>query len=74
MKKRIEIDANPVKNEDLIPIPAGKEITEEFAEELAEEAERGYADVDKWERVYLGRPSLSKDGPSPRGDHAPRSA
>lgn len=66
MKKRIEIDGNPVKNEDLIPIPTGKEITEEFAEELAEEAERGYADVDSWERVYVGRPSLGGNGPSPR--------
>lgn len=28
--------------------------------------ERGYADIDKWERVPMGRPSLSGNGTSPR--------
>lgn len=66
MQKKLK-DLGPVKDEDLIPIPAGKEITEEFAEELANEAERGYADIDKWERVYRGRPSLGGGiGTSPR--------
>ena len=65
-KKRAEVDADPVKDEDLIPIPAGQPISDELAEKLADEAERGYADVDKWERLPLGRPSLSGNGTSPR--------
>ena len=56
----------PVKDEDLIPIPSGQPITEGFAEELADEAERGYADIHNWERVYRGRPSLSGKGSSPK--------
>jgi hypothetical protein len=65
-KNRVEIEKAPVKDADLLPIPAGEPISEELAQELAEEAERGYADVDKWERVPLGRPSLSGNGTSPR--------
>jgi len=65
-KKSIEIDNDPVKDEDLIPIPPDQPISEEFAEELAEEAERGYSDIDKWERVQTSRPSLSGSGTSPR--------
>ncbi len=62
-KKRSEA---AVRDEDLIPIPQGHPISEEFAEELAEEAERGYADIKGWKREHVGRPSLSGNGTSPR--------
>lgn len=45
--------------------PSGTVITEEVAEELAEEAERGY-DVSRLERRFVGRPSLGEGGVSPR--------
>ncbi|MGE0066891.1 MAG: hypothetical protein AB7T48_06005 [Solirubrobacterales bacterium] len=56
------IDNGPVKDEDLIPIASGQPISEK----LAEEAERGYADIDKWHHEYRGRPSLSGNGTSPK--------
>ena len=58
-------EKGPVKDEDLIPIPRGP-ISGELTEELADEAERGYADADKWQRVDVGRPSLSGNGTSPK--------
>nr|HET7120918.1 ribbon-helix-helix domain-containing protein [Solirubrobacterales bacterium] len=45
--------------------PAGTVITQEVAEELAEEAERGY-DLEHLERRFVGRPSLGQSGVSPR--------
>jgi hypothetical protein len=60
-----ENDDGPIKDQDLIPIPKGP-ISEELAEELADEAERGYADIDKWRVEYVGRPSLSGNGTSPK--------
>jgi hypothetical protein len=44
---------------------SGVEITPEIAEALADEAERGY-DLSKATRRYVGRPSLSGNGTSPR--------
>lgn len=44
---------------------SGLEITPEIADALAEEAERGY-DLSKAERRFVGRPSLSGNGASPR--------
>ena len=44
---------------------SGREITPEVAEALAEEAERGY-DLSKAKRRFVGRPSLSGNGASPR--------
>lgn len=44
---------------------SGTVITEDVAEELAEEAERGY-DVEHLERRFAGRPSLGAGGISPR--------
>jgi hypothetical protein len=64
MSKRVKSEG-PVRDEDLIPIPKGP-ISDELAEKLADEAERGYADIDNWQRVYIGRPSLSGNGTSPR--------
>lgn len=44
---------------------SGLEITPEIADALADEAERGY-DLSKAERRFVGRPSLSGNGASPR--------
>ena len=44
---------------------SGTVITEEIAEELAKEAERGY-DLDRLKRRFVGRPSLGEKGVSPR--------
>ncbi len=44
---------------------SGREITPEVAEALADEAERGY-DLSKAKRRFVGRPSLSGNGASPR--------
>lgn len=44
---------------------SGVEITPEIADALADEAERGY-DLSKAERRFVGRPSLSGNGTSPR--------
>lgn len=44
----------------------GTVITEELAEEWAEEIEKNPPDPSELERRYVGRPSLSKEGRSPR--------
>lgn len=45
---------------------SGTVITEEIAEEMAEEIERDGLDISKLERRYVGRPSLGPAGHSPR--------
>lgn len=45
---------------------SGTVITEEIAEQMAEEFERDGFDPSKVERRYVGRPSLGPAGPSPR--------
>jgi hypothetical protein len=44
---------------------SGLEVTPEVADALADEAERGY-DLSKAKRQFVGRPSLSGNGTSPR--------
>lgn len=44
---------------------SGVEVTPEIADALADEAERGY-DLSKAKRQFVGRPSLSGNGTSPR--------
>lgn len=44
---------------------SGTEITDEAAEALADEAEKGY-DISELRRQYVGRPSLGENGISPR--------
>ena len=44
---------------------SGLEVTPEVADALADEAERGY-DLSKAKRQFVGRPSLSGGGASPR--------
>lgn len=43
----------------------GVEVTDEMAEAWADEAERGY-DISELRRQYVGRPSLGRQGISPR--------
>lgn len=45
---------------------SGAVITEEIAEQMAEEFERDGLDQSKVERRYIGRPSLGPSGLSPR--------
>lgn len=45
---------------------SGTVITEEIAEQMAEEIERNPPDPSKLERRYVGRPSLGAAGQSPR--------
>jgi hypothetical protein len=53
------------KDEEVWVTPSGTVITEEVAEELAEEVERDF-DIAKLERRFVGRPSLGEGGISPR--------
>lgn len=46
-------------------LKSGREFTPQLEKELAEEAERGY-ELSKATQVYVGRPSLSGNGASPR--------
>jgi predicted HicB family RNase H-like nuclease len=48
-----------------IKLRSGAELSDEDAEALADEAERGY-DLTKARRVTVGRPSLGTAGVSPR--------
>jgi predicted HicB family RNase H-like nuclease len=45
---------------------SGMVITEEVAEEMAEEFEKNPPDLSQWKRRYVGRPSLGPAGHSPR--------
>lgn len=45
---------------------SGAVITEEIAEQMAEDFEKNPPDLSTWERRYVGRPSLGAAGHSPR--------
>jgi hypothetical protein len=45
---------------------SGAIITEEIAEQMAEDFEKNPPDLSTWERRYVGRPSLGPNGLSPR--------
>ena len=45
---------------------SGRVITEEIAEEMAEDFEKNPPDLSTWRRRYVGRPSLGPNGLSPR--------
>jgi len=45
---------------------SGTVITEEIAEEMAEDFEKNPPDLSTWHRRYVGRPSLGPNGVSPR--------
>jgi hypothetical protein len=57
--------AKVTKDEKTWTTKSGAVITEEIADRLADEAERGY-DLSKAKRQYVGRPSLGAGGVSPR--------
>ena len=57
---------NTGEDEVLGVTPSGIVITEELAEKWAEEIERNPPDPSQLERRYVGRPSLSEAGRSPR--------
>jgi hypothetical protein len=55
------------KDEEVLGVTrSGLVITEEIAEQMADEIERNPPDPSKLERRYVGRPSLGPNGPSPR--------
>jgi hypothetical protein len=58
--------AKPVDEQPLGVTPSGTEITEEYAERLADHFESDSFDPSDWERRYVGRPSLGSAGESPR--------
>ncbi|MGN6557181.1 MAG: hypothetical protein ACTHLH_04115 [Solirubrobacterales bacterium] len=58
--------AKVVDDKDFGVMPSGTVITEELAEQWAEEFERNPPDPSELERRYVGRPSLSEAGRSPR--------
>jgi len=53
------------KKQTKLRLASGRELTPQLEQELVEEAERGY-DLSKAKTVYVGRPSLSGNGPSPK--------
>jgi hypothetical protein len=54
------------KEEQVWVTRSGMVLTEEIAEQMAEEIERNPPDPSKLERRYVGRPSLGAAGHSPR--------
>lgn len=60
-KQKVEKD-----QETLAVTKSGTVITEEIAEQMAEEFEKNPPDLSTWKRRYVGRPSLGPNGPSPR--------
>src|SRR6058998_2228187 len=58
--------ARTADEEPLGVTPSGTEITEEYAERLADHFESEDFDPTNWERRYVGRPSLGAAGESPR--------
>jgi hypothetical protein len=58
--------ARVVDDKDFGVTHGGTVITEELAEKWAEEIEKNPPDPSELERRYVGRPSLSEEGRSPR--------
>lgn len=61
-----KVTTKPGDEEALGRTRSGTLITEELAEQWAEEFERNPPDPSEFERRYVGRPSLSSKGRSPR--------
>ena len=66
MAKRVNKGAQSDEKELRWVTDSGTVITEEVAEQMAEEFERDGFDLSKVERRYVGRPSLGPNGVSPR--------
>jgi hypothetical protein len=55
------------KEEEILGVTrSGMVITEEIAEQMAEDFEKNPPDLSTWKRRYVGRPSLGPAGHSPR--------
>jgi hypothetical protein len=66
MGKRVNKTKEKNKDEEVWVTRSGMILTEELAEEMAEEIERNPPDPSTLERRYVGRPSLGPNGLSPR--------
>lgn len=66
MGKRVKKIEEKAKDEQLWETRSGMVLTEEIAEEMAEEIERNPPDPSQLQRRYVGRPSLGPNGLSPR--------
>ena len=58
--------AKKMKEEEEWVTRSGMVLTEEIAEQWADDIERNPPDPSELERRYVGRPSLGPNGPSPR--------
>jgi len=63
---KVEKSGKKAEEEQVWVTRSGTVITEEVAEQMAEEIERNPPDPSKLERRYVGRPSLGASGHSPR--------
>jgi hypothetical protein len=66
MGKRVKKTEAKGKDDEVWVTRSGMVLTEEIAEEWAEEIERNPPDPSTLERRYVGRPSLGPNGLSPR--------
>jgi hypothetical protein len=66
MAKKVNKQGKKAKEDLQWVTNSGTVITEEIAEQMAEEFERDGLDLSKVERRYVGRPSLGASGHSPR--------
>ena len=66
MAKKVNKQGEKAEDELLWVTDSCTVITEEIAEQMAEEFERDGFDLSKVERRYVGRPSLGANGVSPR--------
>jgi hypothetical protein len=67
MAKKVNKPAKKAEEEELRWVTdSGTVITEEIAEQMAEEFEKNPPDLSTWQRRYVGRPSLGPKGLSPR--------
>jgi hypothetical protein len=62
----VKKQSKKVEEEQVWVTPSGTVITEEIAEQMAEEIERNPPDPTTLRRRYVGRPSLGPAGHSPR--------
>jgi hypothetical protein len=62
-----EVEKSKSADDEILGVtPGGTVITEELAEQWAEEIEKNPPDPSEFERRYVGRPSLGRAGQSPR--------
>ena len=66
MAKKVNKQSEKAEEELRWVTNSGMVITEEIAEEMAEDFEKNPPDLSKWKRRYVGRPSLGPGGHSPR--------